>query len=227
MSQPIPRRSPIQHLLEARNARFLNLGGGTFAVNVLPEADERAALETLALCDLSGQSKLGLKGSEAVSWLTRQNVEPPAAVYATRRLGDAGIVARIGPHEFLLEGDFNGQPLLTLAGRLRSDRPTAGRLELVERQEATFVLVGVQAGGVLSQTCSINFDEVPSSSFVWTRVAAINCGIVRDTFGTVPGFRLWIDCSYAEYAWDTLVEICESLGGRIVGAGALFPSVRL
>ncbi|MGD9853629.1 MAG: hypothetical protein AB7U20_01635 [Planctomycetaceae bacterium] len=225
MTETVNRRNPIQHLLELRGPEFRMINGGTFAVRFPSVESEDSARRTLGLCDLSGLAKLGLKGRDAAGWLATQDVDVPPAVYESRDLADGGVIVRIGADEFLLESGISGRSVSALAEQFRSRDPHTGRLERIERQEATFALCGAQALDVLRQTCSIHFDDVLPRHFLWTRVAGVNCGIIKNAIGPVQGFRLWADCSYAEYLWETLAEICASLDGRVIGAAAIFPDL--
>ena len=58
-----------------------------------------------------------------------------------------------------------------------------------------------------------------------TRVAGVSCCVFPDTIGGIPAYRIWVDTSYALYLWETLVEICESVGGGVIGAGCVFPEL--
>jgi len=180
-------------------------------------------MQSLALCDLSGLPKLGLKGPQAAGWLKEQQIEAPPDLYDTRRLADGGLIAKIAGDEFLLEGGVSGDSPGPLAERLKDD--TAG-VSRIERQEATFLLVGSRAREVLAQTCGINFRETPIERVIYTRVAGVSCGIIPQELANVPAYRLWIDYSFAPFLWETLVDICESLEGRVIGAGCLFPELK-
>ena len=102
---------------------------------------------------------------------------------------------------------------------------SSGQVFRVERQEATFLLVGGCAIDVLSQTCGVNFGEETPGRLVLSRVAGVSCGIFPDTVGELTAFRCWIDAGYAAYMWETLLQICEELGGTVIGAGCIYPDL--
>ena len=216
------RRSPIHQSLETKGAVWRLTGDMPMAVQFDRPQAEREAISTLGLCDLSALEKLGIKGRDAEVWLRDQGVDAPARVYESRRLADWGIVVRLAADEFLLESGIAGESVRALADRLVSHQ---GHVFRVERQEATFMLVGPRAIDVLAQTCGINFRDAPPNRLVLTRVAGADSGVLPDPLGNTPAFRIWIDYSYAVYLWTTLVEICESLRGRVVGAGCIFPEL--
>jgi sarcosine oxidase subunit gamma len=200
-----PRTSPIHHLFESQS-----------------DDVERAAMKVLSLCDLSALTKLGVKGSEAEGWLREQDVEVPEEIYESRRFAEGGLIVRLGPDEFLLESGVVGESMVALAARLES---TQGQVSAVPREDATFLMTGSRAIDVLAQTCGVNFRGVKPQRLILTRVAGVSCGILPETISNVQAYRLWIDPTYAIYLWGTLVEICESLDGTIIGAGCIFPEL--
>ncbi len=219
MSTPAERRSPVRHLLEARGAEWGRLGDTPVALRLGPPEAEAEAVRSLALCDLSALAKLGVRGPGAAAWLSGQGVDVPPATYDTRPLAGGGLIARLGAADFLLEGGFSGVSISELSASLASV-PRAYR---AERADATFLLAGSRAAEVLAQLCSIDFRAALPGRVVLTRAAGVNCGVLPDLVRAAPGFRLWVDPGYAVYFWETLAGIGEELGGRVVGAAALYP----
>lgn len=214
------RRSPIHQSLEAAGAEWRLAGGMPCAVRFRAAEAEREAIRTLGLCDMSALAKLGVKGRGAEGWLRDQGIDAPGEVYLSRRLAAGGLIVRLAADEFLLEGGLGDASVATLAERLDAHGGTVLR---VERQETTLLLIGSRAIDVLAQTCGINFREATAERLVLTRVAGVNCGVLPERVGDVPAYRLWVDCSYAVYLWTTLVEICQSLDGCVVGAAVVDP----
>jgi len=196
--------------------------GIVLAVRIQDDEAERVALEFLGLCDLSGLQKLGLKGRDAERWLVGEGIDVPATVFDSRPLESGGVIIRFGSDEFFLEEGISGSTVSTLAERIDSQN---GHVFRVEHQEATFLLTGSRSQEVLAQTCGINFAEVAQRRVIFTRVAGVSCGLLPDAVGDIPVYRILVDPSYAVYLWETLVEICESLGGKMIGAGCLYPEL--
>ena len=214
-----PRQSPIQYLLESQGIEFRQFGGGSYALRAGSEEDDLRTLELLGLCDLSGLHKLGLKGPDAERWLNSKGLDVPSDVFASRSLRAGGVIVRLGPDEFFLEGNISNTTLLALSARIDSHK---GKLVRVEHQEATFLLTGRRSLEVLAQTCGINFHEVTPHDVVFTRVADVSCGVYPETLREVPAYRLWVDPSYAVYLWETLAEICLGLDGGEIGVGCIY-----
>lgn len=222
MSDAARRRSPVHDWLEARGAQWGRAGDASLALHFGSPEDESAALRVLALCDLSFLPRLGIKGAAAAEWLRQQQIDVPAETYHTLPLADGGWIVRLGTGDFLLEGGVANDVLPRLSAALDS----AAGVYRVERHDATFLLAGARATGVLAQVCSIDFQEAAPRRLLLTRAAGVNCGILPDSLGEVSLYRLGVDCTYAVYFWETLAEIAAEGGGRIVGAACLYPELR-
>ncbi|QDT29639.1 hypothetical protein Enr10x_49940 [Gimesia panareensis] len=218
MTETINRQSPIQQLLADRRPEWMPQTELPLVLRFQDEAAEESQMQRLGLCDFSGLSKLGLKGVEAGDWLRAQGVDVPDSTYETRRLSDGGWIGCLGKNEFLLESSLSNEVVPELNRRLR---PESNRLLRVERQDASFLLTGNLALGVLSQTCGVNFAEASPGRLILTRVAGVSCVVLPDFLGETPTYRLWFDCSYAVYLWETLLEICAESGGDAIGAGVI------
>lgn len=223
MSEKQIRYSPIHHLLETRNPDWSLAGETRIPVRFQSDENERMAMQSVGLCDLSGLTKLGVKGNDSTDWLSSRNVEVPATIYESCRLADGGIIVRLAADEFLLESGITNETVPELDALLSTN---TGQICRIERQEATFLLVGARAIDVLAQTCGINFRDQPPGQLVLSRVAGVSCGILPDPIGEFNAFRFWIDAGYAAYLWETLLQICEDLDGSLIGAGCLFPELQ-
>jgi sarcosine oxidase subunit gamma len=222
MPESAERRSPVHRLLESRGARWGRLAGAPFALSFGPAEEEAAALRDLGLCDLSALPKLGVRGPGAEEWLRGRGVELPPATYHTRPLPDGGLTVRLGPEDFLLEGGVSGDLLTRLAAGMAEAPPGVYR---VERQDATFLLTGARAVRVLAQLCSLDFRAASPRRLLLTRAGGVNCGILPEEAAGVPAFRIWVDPTFAVALWESLAEIGEELGGRVVGAACFYPEL--
>jgi sarcosine oxidase subunit gamma len=216
----LPRRSPVHDILASHQPEWGTLCDAPIAVRFQSPAIEREATGTLALCDVSPLTKLGVKGSDAESFLTGAGIDVPAEVYQTRELEDGGLIVRLGTDEFLLESGFATEIVPRIAERLQQQ---TGRAFAIERQDATFLLLGPRATEVFAQTCALDMSAAPRRQLILTRVAGVNCGVLPEDLHEVPAYRLWVDYSYAAGLWDALSTICAELGGTIVGAGCVWP----
>jgi len=212
-------RSPIHEALDARGAEWCAIEGIDVAARVQDADTEQASMESLGLCDLSGLQKIGLKGHDAEGWLAGQGIDVPQTVFESSLLDSGGVIVRIGSDEFFLEDGIGNSTVTSLAARMECLK---GRVFRVEHQEATFLITGSRSLEVLAQTCGINFSEAVARQVIFTRVAGVSCGVFPDSVRNIPTIRIWVDPGYAVYLWETLVEICESLDGNVIGASCIY-----
>ncbi len=212
------RYSPVYAYLAAHALEWGAAGDAELALRLDTAANEAAAVSDLALCDLSGLARFGFRGASASEWLLSAGVPVPSEVFGTASLPGHGIIARLGTEEFLMEEGLNQNLVTDLSRQLGTGLPGVYR---IDRHDGTFLLCGRRATKVLAQTCGVNFQETPLGRVVFTRVAAINCMILPQRAGEVPGYRLWTDPSFAVDLWQTLAEIVGELQGRVVGAASV------
>ena len=223
MTSQLTRQSPIHHLLEQRLLKqgggdWADIAGAPIALRFEAAEAEAKAVQTLALCDVSALPTLGVKGPAAVDWLSAHGVAIPDEIYDTQKLADDGLIARVASDEFLLQSGVSCQTVPSLVDKLGQGQEGAIH---VERQEATFLLVGARVLEVFSQTCGVDFREVRPWRLTITRIAGASCGILHWNREDVPRYQLWVDPTYAVYVWETLLEIVEELEGHLVGAAAV------
>jgi len=208
-----PRSNPIREALVKLSPEWDEKFGMPVALHIGDPAQEAAALQDLALADLSALPKVGCKGQGAEAWLRDQGLPAPKEIYGWDCLDGGGIVARSDRFEFVIWNGFDGGPVEDLSDALRAEIPGVYR---VERQDACFLIAGARALDVLAQTCGVNFAET-DDVLVKTRIAVTSCTVKRVELGEIPAYRLWCEPSYGVYLWTALQEIVEELGGRPVG----------
>jgi len=214
---PPTRVSPIHDLLQQYRPEWRESGDARIAWRYDSAASEGDAVLTLGLCDLSPLAKFGLKGPNALVWLQERGVSVPNLVLDSHQYDDGGWIVRLGSDEFLLENGFNSELIQQLDADLGEGAPGVTR---IERQESTFQITGSRAIDILTQTCAVNFQEESTNQLFMTRVAGVNCGVLREESDEFPRYRLWVDSSYAVSLWISLKQISEELGGHLVGASA-------
>jgi len=216
------RRSPIQHLLQAHGGEWTDVDNTPLAVRFDDADTEAKRASELGLCDLSALPKIGVSGNGAPEWLRTHGVDMPETIYDTKRLQDGGWVVRTAQDEYLVE---SGPPCVTVPALSRELGPGCEGVVRLERQEATLLLTGDRAVEVLAQTCAIDLRSSPKDRLILTRAAGASCGILPWMREEIPVYHIWVDNSYAVYLWETLENIVEELGGRVIGAAAIFPDL--
>jgi len=209
--------SPLQSWHGSRCENWCQLGETSLPRHFVSPEQERAASADLALCDLSGLPFLEFKGPGAADWLSANGLSVPAEIYQGNSTASDGWLTRTGADEFLLRGSSDNQspelPVDLLDGIYQQD------LLITRRQDALLLLAGQRINQLIGQTCGLDYDQLASRETVFTRVAAVSCGLLKDQLTDYPVCWLWIDPSQALYLWHELVQIIEDLAGHVVGAG--------
>ena len=152
--------------------------------------------------------KRGVKGPGVVAWAQRHDLPLPAARYAVLPVGVAGVVARAGEGELILEctpGDAlweRWQAALAEAAAGVYDIP---------QQSVTLELNGPHASQVLARSCALSLAAEPPDTILYTRIAGVSCAVLPRGERDPRTYRLWVDYSLAPYLWTTLAELTEDL----------------
>ena len=215
------RRSPIHDLLEPMRPVWTGVQGMAAVLQFSEQEQEDRIKGRLALADLSCLPRMGLKGAGVLAWLRENGLQTAEALYAVAPIEDHGILVRIDREEVILEDGLQGQVVSRIRDRLSANPPGVYR---VERQEASFLLIGSRTNEVLSQTCGHDFRE-SEGQVVLSRVAGVSCRLLQVEASGIAGFRIWLDPSYSVYLWKTLLGIVREDGGDAVGLGCLYPGL--
>lgn len=211
------RESPVLEALSHAKPKWGELNGMRVAAEVGSGGDS----PDLEIADLSALAKLGLKGRGASAWLEKHGLKIPSAVYAySVSDNDGSLLIRTGSSEFYIEDAPNGETVARLTENLNFNPPD---VYPVWRQDASFALRGKSSIEVLAQTCGYNFRD-SKDVFIYSRVAGVSCGILKQINGDTPMFRFWLDNSYGMYLWEQLVQIVHELSGEVVGFNRFYPN---
>ncbi len=221
MTQHLQRASPIHDLLEHLQPQWGEVQRMAVALSFQAPEVERSRIQDLALCDFSCLPRMALKGPGAVDWLEQAGIRVPKGLYEYSRWNGEGLVLRTDRQEVFLEDGPMGDGISQLTERHASGASSVYR---VERQDTSFLLSGARTNEVLVETCGHDFRQ-PGSRLVMTRVAGVSCALLPLVTANVPGFRIWLDCSYAIYLWKALLEIIHDRGGDAVGIASFYPEL--
>ncbi|MCE9590936.1 MAG: hypothetical protein K8S99_10470 [Planctomycetes bacterium] len=220
------RRGPIHGLLESHHhPAWRDLAGMPIALHLGDPAVESQTAKKGALCDVSALPRVTLKGPGALWLLGEQGIAMPDTIYGATPLGSAGVAARTGSAEFFLEDGPAGNDvarLRAITGAFGHARPG---VHPVNRADASFLLSGTGAIDVLEQTCGYSFRERDPGTMVFTRIAGVSCSILPRTLNSIDLFQLWLDGTYGEYLWETLLDVLSASEGGAVGAACYFPDL--
>lgn len=215
------RLSPLDDALEQLGARWGSLADMPVPLDFGDPRREPARAAIAGLCDASALARLAVKGPAARSFLSDQGLVPPEKIYDYLPADGGGLIVRTGAAEYFVEDGWDGGTVAGLAAALGPAWPGVYR---VLGPDASLLLAGREAIGVLSQACGFNFRD-GGGQFVMTQVAGVSCGVVERELAAGRVFQLWLDGTYGIYLWNALLEIVVEAGGGPVGAGCLFPEL--
>lgn len=208
------RLSPIYDSLQQLGGTWREINGMQVMYS-LP--DDKVNAARLGIADLSFLPRFGVKGIGAEAWLATQSIPIPDRPNSWYPLASEGIIARLGTSEFLIE-DSTIAPQLTKACKSAPDK-----VYPVLRQDLAIALIGTKVNELLLQTCSFNFQalSIAERPVILTSMVGVNVTVIQCDRQGLPVYRIWCDCTFGEYLWQTLLAIARELGGSAIGVETL------
>ena len=168
-----------------------------------PQQEAERVRQGVGFHDASANGKLDLKGRDIETLL--------ASLASATQLS----VFRLRPdHALLLTPPARQGEVAEGLLRALSQEPCCAHLTDVTSALSAFALVGPKAGGVLAKLTSLDLrpQAFPDGAAAQTAVATVHAIMTRQDWGRLPAYRLLLDRSYAEYAWEAIRQAGESLG---------------
>jgi sarcosine oxidase subunit gamma len=219
MSLPA-RTSPLSDVQAAHAARWIDLEGMRSVAAF--EREPAAALDIVAIGDLSYRRRVGVKGPSAAAALAGLGLATPAKPNSWCRTEDA-IVARLGITEYLIEDSAGGETVAKVLAL-----PAAAGVYPVPRFDAELVVAGPQAVDLFRQTCAVDISTLDAAGGALALTSMVGVGVTVAAVMTPAGvtYRIWCDGTYGGYLWETLCEVAEDMGGGAIGYEAVARVVR-
>ncbi len=185
-------------------------------------AEERAALQGVALGDETPRAKLLVQGDEAA------RVIAAATGLAAPGMGEVsgGRVTACGLRPDLLlvaAGPGEGEALLAALEKPADAAPGLVTITDVTHGRCEYRIVGPRAPRLLSKVCGLDFDDsaFPDRRARETSVARVKALVVRSDAGELPAYRVLGGRAPGAYVWDVLMEAGAEFGIAPIGAAAL------
>jgi aminomethyltransferase folate-binding domain-containing protein len=181
------------------------------------ESRETEAMRAgLAVADISARAKLHLTGS--IDALVRRMTGAAVDPMRTAAITSGGAVARVA-RDFalaLFEPSAEADALAAVEGELTDDAMAT---------DATSALSGFLVGGPLikqlfARSLTLDVEEIQPGRCLAARWAHIPAILVAST-PVMPIVEIYVGSEYGRYAWRTLLELGQRLGGIPVGWQAL------
>ncbi len=171
----------------------------------------------LEIVDLSFIPRFGVKGAGAEAWLAMQSIAVPDRPNSWTFLSKGGIIARLGKSEFLVEDRTIAPQLITAC------KSPPAKVYPVLRQDFAIALIGSKVNELLLQTSSFNFQSlsIAENPVILTSMAGVNVIVIPGVLQKQPFYRIWCDCTFGTYLWETLNKIAIEIGGGAIGLETL------
>lgn len=202
------RRTPLGDLYADISERDPLPIDGEANFKVVPAETSEKQIQLL---DLTRYSRFGLKGRGAGDWLISRKIEFPGRINTL--IASHGIdIVRLGAEDFLFLPRSVGQsaPLAALRTEWESaSLERKGYNAWREEVWAWFHIYGANVADLLAKTCPVdlNADRLPAGSVVQTRVAQMDCTLVRTDRANTHGFDLFFDVASADFMMRSLQEL--------------------
>ena len=232
--QSLKFRSPVYRYLRDIEAEFAEVNGYAVATSIGDAGAQVAAARNLAMCDLSGLARVGVKGTGIGRWLSAQDLTVPTEPNRALRQDNGSLIAMLADNEALVLGNFeqrnrNVEELIAafVSGRESAD-PPAGLLVPRQHSQAWFRLTGHDMAATLAKVCAVDlraafFDNLQIAQ---TSVARLNAIVIRDDLADVPAVHVLADSASAEYLWECLLDAGAEHDIRVIGLHALQELIR-
>lgn len=205
------RRTPLGDLYaEISELDPLPIDGASNATRVATDSKGRKPIHIL---DLTRYARFGVKGRGTSDWLISKKIELPERINTLAPIASRGLdIVRIGAEDYLFVPKCVGQSasLAALRTEWKSDgRQRKGFNAWREEVWAWFHIYGPGVADLLAKTCPVdlNADRLPVGSVVQTRVAQMDCILVRTDRTNTHGFDLFFDVASADFMMQSLREL--------------------
>lgn len=215
------RRTPLQTVLASHGVAWTSIGDAAVADG----QGDAAAVDNLAIADLSPLPRVGFKGRDTIEAMQRRGLHVERAPNRAYRQPDGSLCLVLGPGEVMVLGPLSGQAAgidgLMSSWRLEDQERTYPLLR--RDSHAWFAITGRKAPEMFAKICAIDLrlDKFRDLSIAQTSVAKLTAIINRADIGAVPVFHLLADSASALYLFDCLLDAFAEFGGRIVGLNAM------
>jgi len=175
-----------------------------------PIARDPSGSEML-LYDLTAYDRFGIKGRGAGAWLRSRGIELPTVNRMTPAAGDLDLV-RLGMEDFVVlsRPDAPSTALANLKEQWDEDLGgPKGFNTWREEVWAWFHLCGDAVSGFMAKTCPVDLhrDRFPLQSAAQTRVAQMDCIVIRTDRTGKHGLDLFFDVASSEFALRSFEEL--------------------
>ena len=232
MTTAAPRRTPLDAVHRALDARLIEFAGYEMPVRYTSELEEhRAVRQAVGLFDLSHMGEVRLRGPGALAFLRRAVVSDPAtlepgqAQYSMACAADGGviddlIVYRIDDGYLVVCNAANRDAVV---GQLTALAAEGGDDVAVDDESEATALVapqGPRAAELLAGLTDLDLGALRNYRSIAGTVAGIDCLVARTGYTGEDGFELFCSAADAVALWEAVMVAGEPYGIRPCGLAA-------
>ena len=188
-----------------------------------PGVEEERAKSVVAMSDVSHLFKVGVKGTDALSYLSHNSFDgkelKPGAAYEYKIAGSQlGLCCILTPDEALIISDSEG--ILDL--NKQSEKSCIHVTDLTS-YFAGILFLGPQSRSLLSKLTELDIREKKfgNLSVQFAESFHVQCIVVRLDINEILGFALFFDRAFGEYLWDRIMYAGKEFNLSLIGLTAL------
>lgn len=204
------RHTPLGHTFAnaAPPDPFAGSGKGTIRHPIR----QNAAGNDIVLFDLTAYQRFGIKGRGAGAWLVSNGLVLPEVVNTMAPTPRGFDLLRIGTEDFVAlsrPGAASASLTALQAAWQGDDREPKGFDTYRDEVWSWFHICGVGVSDLLAQTCPVDLDKdrFALSQVAQTRVAQMDCVLVRTDRTGQHGFDIFFDAASTEFMLKSLEVI--------------------
>ena len=218
-------RSPVWRYLEDAGAEFADINGYAVATSVGDIGAQKSAARKLAICDLSGLARMGVKGDGVGQWLSAQGLSVPTAPNHAAVQADGSLLAMLARNEGLVLGDIEQRS--RIVEQLTNDfqdaaddaDPQTGLVIPRQHSQSWFRISGRDTAIAMAKLCAVDlrrgfFDNLRVAQ---TSVARLSGIVIRDDIEDNPAIHLLADSASAGYLWECIMDAGAEYGISVIG----------
>lgn len=152
-------------------------------------------MKALQVIETSAMLRIGLKGPQAATWLSQQDLPLPAPWHWLEHQGL--LILRLGESEFVLEAETGHSRLPVLCAHLQQ---TIAGVYPVTRYDASWLVSGESLCTRMAELCMVDWQhETHDQGVCMTQLAGIHATLIQMTIDDTAHVRVSCDASYRDY----------------------------
>ena len=185
-----------------------------YPVRRMPMETLHGADSAVTVHDYGMQGRFGIKGRGACDWLAMEGYMPPDRINTMRRDVQGVDIMRLGNEDFLVVGSVDADRSALDRFRTRWLDSTVERKGYNSYREEVWGwlhLCGPDVAAFMAQTCPVDLreDALALDAVAQTRVAQMDCVLVRSDRSGLCGFDVFFDVASTAFLYQSLAVLLD------------------